>query len=308
MITVAQLDRSEAAAYADFTFPSLRPLIDAEREPPPFLLGAHADGDPIGFAVGLAAPNRQFDLISLYVAPLWRRQGIGSRLLRAIEEHYRAEGCTLGAHFYTISETDRSAAHFLIANRWSRPTVRQVICQTTTALILGSPLRAFARLPRGYKIVGWGEVSAAQKAAIRERSTREPDWFPAQLDPFVNERDCVIDVSIALLHGDAVVGWLFSHAIDAQTLRMTCSFVAKELQRLGRVLHLWWEAGVRQDARTTMQRTIWTIPVAYGNHVQFVLKHVKPWMEAVSYACTSLRCFDDPESVAREDLGSEHLP
>jgi GNAT superfamily N-acetyltransferase len=301
MIDVVPLSSEQAASYAAFTFPSLRPLIDDEREVRPVMFGARAGEDPVGLSFGLAAPNRQFELLSLYVSPLWRGQGVASRLLRALEEHYEAEGCVLGAHFFTLAEHEHGPARFLMSNGWSSPTIRQVICQTTTELILASPLRAFARLPRGYRIVGWAEVTPAQRAAIRERSEREPGWYPAQLDPFLQEQDCLLETSIALLNDNTVVGWLFSHALDEQTLRMTCSFVAKELERLTRVLHLWWEAGVRQDARTAMRRTIWTVPVQYGAHVQFVMKRVKPWMESVSYACTSIKRFKESETPSAND-------
>jgi hypothetical protein len=101
-----------------------------------------------------------------------------------------------------------------------------------------------------------------------------------------------MDTSIALVSGDAVVGWLFSHVLDENTLRMTCSFVAKELERAGRVLYLWREAAARQCARTTLRRSIWTVPVTYDSHIRFVLRRVKPWMESVSYACTSIKCID----------------
>ncbi len=301
MIKVLPLAASQTAPFAAFTFPALRPLLDAERPIPSVMFGAWADEDPVGLSFGLAAPNRQFELLSLYVAPLWHGQGIGTRLLAELERHYRAKGSMLGAHFYTVSEQEPGFARFLMRRGWSPPSIRQVICQTTTELILASPLRAFARLPKGYRIIGWAEVTPAQKSAIRERTAREPGWYPDQLDPFRHQEDCLMETSIALVHGDTVVGWLFSHALDENTLRMTCSFVAKELERLGRVLHLWWEAGVRQDAQTRMKRTIWTVPVAYGEHVRFVMRHIKPWMESVSYACTSIKRFDDEAMPAASD-------
>ncbi|MGH7096099.1 MAG: GNAT family N-acetyltransferase [Stellaceae bacterium] len=298
MITIALLDRDQRAPYSAFTFPDFRPLLEKERPTPPAVFGARSGADPIGLSLGFAAPNRQFELISLYVSPLWRGQGIGARLLRTLEDHYRAQGCVLGAHFFTVNEDDQGFARFLMRQGWSRPAIRQVICRTTPERILASPLSAFARLPQGYRIVGWAEVTEAQKAAIRERRQCGPGWYPDELDPFRHERDCLIDTSIALLFGDAVVGWLFSHVLDENTLRMTCSFVSKELERSGRVLHLWWEAGVRQDRLTTLKRSIWTVPVAYGNHVRFVVRHVKPWMESFAYACTAIRRFDAPQAPA----------
>lgn len=300
MITIASLDRDQRAPYGAFTFPTFRPLLEQER-PPPAVFGARSGADPIGLSFGFAAPNRQFELISLHVSPLWRGQGIGARLLGALEDHYCAQDCVLGAHFFTLNEDDQGFARFLMRRGWSRPAIRQVICRTTTERILASPLSAFARLPRGYRIVGWAEVTAGQKTAIRERSAHEPGWYPDELDPFRHERDCLLDTSIALLFGDSVVGWLFSHALDENTLRMTCSFVSKELERSGRVLHLWWDAGVRQDRLTTLKRSVWTVPVTYGNHVRFVMRHVKPWMESFAYACTSVKHLDGSGATAASD-------
>lgn len=310
MVEVRRLAPDETAPFAAFTFPLLRPLLDdATRPVRAIAWGAYDGGDPVGLAFGMAAPDRQFELLSLYVAPLWVGQSIGSRLLQALEEHYRGEGCELGVHFFTIRENEHDFARFLMYRGWSKPTIRQVICQTTPKLILASPLKACAHLPRsairdGYRIIGWAEVTPEQRATIHERSRREPGWYPDQLNPFRHEQDCLLDTSIALMHDDDVVGWLFSHVLDERTLRMTCSFVAKELEPRGRVLHLWWAAAARQDSRTPLTRSIWTVPISYSAHVQFVIKRVKPWMESFSYACTSIKRYDTAEFPAASDRSS----
>jgi GNAT superfamily N-acetyltransferase len=304
VIEIVPLAKGETSSYAAFTFPALRPLLDEERAVRPVILGARSGPDAVGLSFGLAAPDRKFELLSLYVSPLWRGQGIGVRLLSTLEEHYRTRGYGLGAHFFTVHEEDQSFARFLMRQGWSRPAIRQLVCQTTTDLILASPLQAFARLPRDYRIVGWAEVTPAQKRAIRERNDREPGWYPGELDPFRHEQDCSMETSIALVSGDAVVGWLFSHVLNDNTLRMTCSFVAKELERAGRVLHLWWEAGMRQHTRTTLRRSIWTVPVIYDSHIRFIFRRVKPWMESVFYACTSTKRFDEIEMPAASDRSS----
>ena len=69
------------------------------------ILIAEVDGDPVGFAAGIVEetdsaaalecyPIKCGNLLELFVGEGARRLGIGNRLLKRLEEHFRERGCT----------------------------------------------------------------------------------------------------------------------------------------------------------------------------------------------------------------------
>ncbi len=54
-----------------------------------------ADGTMIGFAVGMLEPGAVGHVISVGVAPEWRRQGVGRLLMREIERGFVKRGATI---------------------------------------------------------------------------------------------------------------------------------------------------------------------------------------------------------------------
>ncbi len=286
MNQLLHLSRDGASAFAHLTFPLLRPALLEDRGKPLVIAGVVADDEPVGLAFGMGGSEQWFELVSIYVAPFFRNQGIGTRLLETIEQGFAKDGYRRGAHFLTIWEDDHSLVLFLVRRRWSRPALRQIVCKTNLDLAYQTPWLVRARLPAGYRIISWHEVTADQRAAMARRNARENPWFPADVDPFHFEPDCHRETSVGLLKGDRVVGWVITHVLDRTTLRWTCSYVSDDLQGAGRILPLWWEVAQRQRARTDMERFIWTVPVTLPRMVRFARRRMRPWLLSLGYACT----------------------
>ena len=74
-----------------------------------------------------------------------------------------------------------------------------------------------------------------------------------------------------------VVGWLLTHRIAPDTIRYTISYIRPDLQQLGRITFLYIRA-VQLQVSASIPFGIWTIPLEHSSMVNFVKKHMKPYL------------------------------
>lgn len=293
MTSIQLIGAERARAYEHFVFPALRfPLFEPEDKDLVIAAALDADEQATGLAFGWGAPNGAFELISIYVAPLLRRQGIGAQLLAAVEQRFAAKGYTLGVHKYSLPANDQGFARFLMGQGWLYPTVRQLICKGDLEGFCGTRWYR-VRLPKDFALKAWSELTDAERAGIAERSAREPNWYARDQDPFVYEIDCHEPTSVALLKDGTVVGWVLTHVRDGMdSLRWTVSFVAPELSSAGHIVHLWQEAARRQRERTNLKHLIWGVPLTHPRMLGFVQRRMGKHLLSTAYACTSVKPLD----------------
>jgi hypothetical protein len=235
------------------------------------------------------APDGGFELISLYVAPFYRRQGLGRAMLTEIESQFRADGHRLGAHFITVREDDLGPALFLTRQGWHQAALRQVVCRMSIEAAHRIPWRRLGRARAGDAIMAWDETPAAARArleallesgALKLHETVRPFRYLGPHDP---------RTSVALLRGEDLVGWVITHPLDGDTLRWTCSYVLPELQTAGRVFPLWWSVVERQTAVGQHANFIWTVPMDLPRMAAFARERLRPHAEWLGYACTFVK-------------------
>lgn len=290
-IDIHPLTPADAGAYGVFTFPLLRHLVDA---PPAdkemvYIGATAADGNPVGLAFGMAGPNQEYELVSVYVGPFHRNRGIGTALVNALHEAFGARGYTTGVQIFTLDADDQSYGRFLMGCGFAKPYVRQLVCKTTLDLAETTPWLIRAEVPEGYRVGLWADMTEAARADLRARKDADPDLFPDTLNPFDFEEDCDLSTSVVLLKGDQIVGWIITHVLDDEILRWTCSWVLTSIQGAGRIIPLWWEAVQRQRAETDLRRFIWTVPMEEPRMAKFAARRMRPWLESMGYACTAVR-------------------
>ncbi|MBT5658892.1 MAG: GNAT family N-acetyltransferase [Rhodospirillaceae bacterium] len=278
----------DAKTYLDYTYPLARETLLSPEDKALILVAAHSGDDVIGFGFGWGAkkPNPGFELISLYINPFLRQQSIGSAILSKIEEEFAKLGYKEGVHFLMAEDGENPLGKFLAHNNWHQVAIRQIICKSTIDLAYETPWLVRARLPDGYRIKRWDEVSEDERAAVQRRQETSGPWYADDQDPFAREDDCHKDTSLALMKGDEVVGWVITHVIGEEVLRWTISFVSPDLQSIGRILPLWWEVAQRQAKLTNLKRFTWGVPVAHPRMLRFAQTRMKPWLQSMSYAVT----------------------
>ncbi|MBW4641511.1 MAG: TIGR03032 family protein [Goleter apudmare HA4340-LM2] len=92
---VYHLTASSLADYDAFTFPSLQQRWQTQPQRGELVgISASVAGEMVAFAIAEILPEQTAELLSLFVAPGYRQQGIATKLMQYLDKALVAEGCT----------------------------------------------------------------------------------------------------------------------------------------------------------------------------------------------------------------------
>ena len=243
---VFHLSPANLAPYAALTFPSLAPGSPALERISGELLGLSTMA--AGAMVALAIAERRSDggawLRSLMVAPAWRHRGIGTGLLARMVAFLASEGIRpLTAHYRATPLTAAALEPMLARLGWEDPRTELVLLEGRAARLAGAGWADRHPITPPYSLLPWERLSAAQLrdvnalAAPVELLPPPPDQ--PQPDP---------QLSLALLHDQAPVGWLLVHRTAEDGLRYSSFYAVPAHRGRARALALLHEGFRRQHA------------------------------------------------------------
>jgi GNAT superfamily N-acetyltransferase len=286
-IRLEALDFGNLEELRHLTYPAVWTIVSERFASTVRAVATRTSDETAGLALALPGPAGQFELLSVYVLPMFRRMGFGTAMLRAVEEDFRGLGYRLGVHFFRVDEREQGNARFFLAGGWSQPTVNKLICNSTMTQAFQTPWLTAASLPARYRIVDWRALSDVQRDVLREEVNGR---IADDVNPFLHEQSHHRPTSVALVdeHG-AVRGWVITHQIDYGTLRWTCSFVQERLQTTAVIRALWLEVAQRQRALPSLAEFIFTVPVTEERMARFALRRMRPWLTGLAYACVTMK-------------------
>jgi GNAT superfamily N-acetyltransferase len=288
------LQPGDVAACAGMTFPAYRHLLalqpttrlpsePEQRDIQPVALVARASGQapPIGLAVAelpVRAADGAAELLSLLVAADYRRQGVATALVEAMEETLRAGGAAAVEAVYTTGKPAIDAVERIFEKRgWDAPELRTMTVRFTIAEALATPWYGrMGLLPAGAEIFSWKDITAAERQQLRESNARAP-WIANSLQPWRHDHLGFDPISsVGLRYRGEVVGWVINHQIDPRTVRFTCSFMRKDLSRRARIVPLYSEA-LRRLSETSCEFCTLVTPTVYPGMLEFLRRHCSPY-------------------------------
>ncbi|MEP6668094.1 MAG: GNAT family N-acetyltransferase [Chthoniobacter sp.] len=276
-ITYHRLQRGDALPYAAMTYPSFQNLMDVDEHA--CAIGVKKAGRVCGMALGYFPPDQEPDvshLLSLFVDPADRGHGLGHGLLQRFEDMLREEGKHCVRATYMTGKPGIEAFERVLQKcQWDEPVTRMVVVKSTIPIIKNAPWMKLTELPAGMDMVAWTDVTEAERAEIR-RSHEEKPWIAEDLVPFDHEENFDPCTSVALRQDGKVVGWVINHQMSRLLIRFTCSFVRKDLQRLGRIVWLYVESVRRMEVHGFFEG-MWTVPLKHPRTVAFTRRWMAPY-------------------------------
>jgi hypothetical protein len=262
------------------TFPHYRPLLEASSWGT-VALAAHVEREPVGLALAeIDSARAAARLQSLYVVEAQRRNGIAARLIAELEEELRQRGYSRVEAVYATGGSSVPALERLIAQfGWAPPIPRSLIIKCSQPELLADERhRAMGELEPPFSICAWHEVTAEEREQIRQ-SQRETAWIPPGLNPFDNEEGADLRTSVALRHGDEVVGWVINHELDPETSRATCAWIREDLQRTPTGLPLVAMAleSIRRRLAVGQRYVIWVVNFTQPKMARFTKRVYGPF-------------------------------
>lgn len=306
-VEIRRLTEPAGENLAAMTFPVFAPLLNLKAQPiypdqgdevtiRPLILVASIRDREVGMALA-ALPAGELGavrLLSLFVARGWRRLGLGAALVAAAEKEAAEDGASGIEAVYT---TGKPAIPFferiLQARDWSPPIGRTLSVRLTPAAGFASDLldpRRLRHQARGLEIVPWSEIPAEAKQRLRRSQEGKSDpWMAPLLAPWRFDQHGYDPSSVGALQQGEIVGWVITHRVSAETVRLTCSFMHPELSPYGKILPLY--GAVLEQVRPRCRWCSFVTPFSYPSMISFIRRRLVPISEFVGETRESRHVF-----------------
>lgn len=283
MLTFDTLTAGTLTPYLGMTFPLYQPVLHrAGQDPGVVALAASVAGQPVGLALAeLPVDGGPTPVRSLVVAPPWRGFGIGGALLGRMEEELRERGAPRAWLTYLRDKPATPALERILARRgWDPAETTMLHLTTSVPAIARAPWMRFDRLPAGFSLFPWGELSAAEYCGLRDEQEALP-WIPPELVPWRWGDDYDRHASLGLRYAGKLAGWLIVHPVEPGTLRFSTGWVRPELQR-GRGVPPFLPlciAAFHRAMAAGVERGVWDVSRHQGPMIAFARKWMLPYAD-----------------------------
>lgn len=303
MITIEPLTTADADACRPLTFPRYYGVLpEAGADGPAFGVKAANALGPAGLALAYARPGEpNAQLLSLFVAPAQRNAGLGTTLLRRLEETLAAAGCERLWATYSSGPAAAPAFERVLEKRgWEPPRPQVTIFKSDMAHLGRAPWLELP-LPEEFSAVPWGELGEAEREGVLAGQTGQP-WYPEDLSPFLEPDIMEPLTSVGLRFEGRVIGWMICHRIAEDAIRYSSLFVREEFRerRLGVPLVA---AALRRQRASPIARLIWIVSVKNAVMLRLVERYLTPYLTSRSEsrgASTTLRAAGNAETIAAQ--------
>ena len=293
---VFHLTPANLAPYAALTYPSLAPGSSALSRVQGELLGlsAMAAGVMVAFAIAERRADGGAQLLSLMVESAWRRRGIGTGLLHRLMVFLaKEEIAPLGVRYQSSPELSASFEPLLARLGWSQPRTDFVLLEGRSQELAAIDWADRHPIRAPYQVLPWQELSEQQRA---QAATLEA---PPELQPPTDPRGLEPAICLALLHHDALVGWLLAHRTGASSVRYSSLFVAPAHRGRARAMALMVE-GFRRQHAAAIPTARFAIDHRNSAMLRVLQRHLGAHLSGIGRSCSSQSLPPELVPVARK--------
>lgn len=291
MYQFSLLTNAKAIFFDKLTYPLYRPLLKVlDTNSSILALGINLDSQPIGLGL-TTIKDHKAEILSLFIHPEHREKGLGKKLLSSLEIELQKRGCLQCEVVYVSNATTPTFEQILQQLNWNPPKLRMLVCQGFIENFKDlSWLRLYERLPSGYTIFPWIELTQPDRKFIQEQQS---DFlgYPEILSPFYEEESIEPINSLGLRYENKVVGWMITHRVAFDTVRYTRLFVKKELQSLGRGLAILSKSIKLHLEKIEAPKVVFTVEAHNIQMLLIVQKRLSPYLSSIRESRYSLKCF-----------------
>ncbi len=284
---------SEKAAIEGLTFPAFRHLLDLSpqsriKDPSqpsgPLIQPLAVVADLEGMVVGMVLAELPIEgqgtpeILSLFVQPAVRCKGIADHLMGRVVQEIADRGFAAVNAVYMTGKPEIAALEKIFWKQgWLPPVVRMAVVRFTVDDIDRFPWMRWARVRKGYEAVLWSGLGPEDVATLRASDDSE-GWIPPDLKPWDHTRGGFEpQTSMALKRNGLVVGWVLNHALSADFVRYTCSYIHPDLGPRGLLVTL-YKASLDRMKLTNFTVGTLTAPAHHPQMVKFLKRHVAPYV------------------------------
>ena len=275
--------------FTALTFPLFRPLLTTvEADSRCVFVGATLLNQPV--ALGIAEIDQEDqtrgEVLSIFVAPQHRRNGLGSKLLNMLEGAMAERGAQSGRLTYMTGLPQTPALESMLSRgQWMEPRCRMMVCDGEFDQIIKAPWMRNRELPPEFSMFPWSELTQAERQEIADRQATQ-QWYPEVLTPYRNEHLVEPAMSLGLRYKGEIVGWCIAHRLSVDTVRFASLFVRRDLQTVGRAVQLLANS-IYLSVGTPIYKARFDVAMDNPGMLRFIKTRMAPYLTNISYILRS---------------------
>ncbi|MGK5094259.1 GNAT family N-acetyltransferase [Deltaproteobacteria bacterium TL4] len=290
------LNTSKGYFFKNFTYPVYQSVLMrtdlGEPQTPVLAIGVLDKNKPIGLTIANIDKNeKKADLLSVFVEKAYRRQGLATQLIEAVEKALKEKGCEQFRADYETGRPITSTLEGLLGKTgFPKAKALALIGRCHDIRKTNIPWVEKIRVPSAFEIFPWTELKPEDKEKL-ERHKGDLLWYSETLSPF---RDSAIFeplTSVGLRHRQEVVGWHITHRIARDTIRYTAVFVRKDLQPFGLIFPL-LGTSIRlqiENKDEFLKKITFMVFVENEGMSTFMKKRMKPHLDELNESMQSIK-------------------
>jgi GNAT superfamily N-acetyltransferase len=274
--------------WTAMTFPvhrQLLPLLGSEDPGAngvwPIACIARVGDRPAGLAMAQmpTAAEPAAEILSVFVAPDLRGQGIATALVQGLEEALanRSAPRILGVYMTSLPSIP-ALERIFVKRGFTQPVRRTIVVRATPEEASTTLWYRRARMPADSTIFPWTELTPDERETL-QRTQAESGWIHPDLEPWRFDKGFDPQSSVGMRRDGEVVGWVINHRIAPNMVRFTVSFIRADLARRGGIFPLY--VASLERLRGTGATCTFVTASQFESMTNFVLKRCAPFVSFV---------------------------
>lgn len=285
------LDHSNPAPYHQLLPPIFHSHLDAlaSRLPKLILVGVQLQSQPVGFVSALCSSNQtRASILSLFVEPTHRQQGLGKQLLAQMQQVLSNLGYQQVDLTYRSDIVTPALEHILKQHNWLPSRPYSLVCSAQVQDFKKAPWMYRHPLLASFTLFPWLELTPQQRQEIQAQQ-QAGLRYPPELDPFREEDKIEPITSLGLRYQGQVVGWMITHRIAPDTIRYSSLFVNQDLPKIRCAIPL-LAAALKRQIENPELPTLTFVVMAYNTPmIRFLHRHLAPYLTSIHPAWTATK-------------------
>ena len=168
------------------------------------------------------------EIITLYVKPDYRKQGVGSALLKHAQKALFSAGYKeLQIVYWSNWKYADTIVNLMDKHGWEKPENLMKIYKTTRKNQEKIKWPASLCLPDGYEMFFWKDLTLEERRQLKESQQTTP-WIEPGFDPFKNESHIETLNSLGLKYQGRIVGWIITYRNQPDSVEYNNLFIHPE--------------------------------------------------------------------------------
>lgn len=241
----------------------------------------------IGLSILEKTSTSEFNILTLFVVPEWRRRGVGNSIFTTIDNFLKINKARATINFQSNYKSEKDLRSLLTKYAWSLPRDVMLLSRLSVENLCDASWYKLQKLPKGYSVVTWDKLNEEDVYKLQKINTRVPDL----LSPFQQPDKRIPDLSLILFRNEIPVGWIISLYQSEEVVERSCFYIVPE-ERKPFLAPAFIVQLIKKQLHTSFKTSIIQIIVKDTVSLEFYKRFTRPFVSEETIVYQSSKGYD----------------